>query len=346
MKVFKSIIILVIFFKTGNVLSQNDLFNVNNIEILNTSTKNNEEIANQAIKIGYIKLIERLLLIEDTENLKKIEFKTIKNLVSYYQIVQDENESKKNLKIFNIFFDKEKLHNLFFEMGISYSDIAQDEFYILPILKTKDQIYVYSQNYFYENWNNKSNNELMEFILPLENIETIQKINSYYDNILDLDLREIFLEYEKKNLALILIEERSDLEKKIFLKTIINSKKINKNLTFKKSSLNKNEFNNKIINEISREIINIAKSQNLIDVRVPSFINIQLKLNKKNNLVELNNRINNVDLIENIFVQEFNNQYVFLKIKYLGKIDKLIEELENQKIILKMKGDIWSLKII
>ena len=76
MKVFKSIIILVIFFKTGNVLSQNDLFNVNNIEILNTSTKNNEEIANQAIKIGYIKLIERLLLIEDTENLKKIEFPT------------------------------------------------------------------------------------------------------------------------------------------------------------------------------------------------------------------------------------------------------------------------------
>ena len=43
---------------------------------------------------------------------------------------------------------------------------------------------------------------------------------------------------------------------------------------------------------------------------------------KKNNLVELNSRIKNIDSIENIFIQEFNKDYVNLKIKYLGKLKK------------------------
>ena len=49
-----------------------------------------------------------------------------------------------------------------------------------------------------------------------------------------------------------------------------------------------------------------------------------LILKKKSNLVELNLRLKKIDLIENIYVQEFNNEYIFLKIKYLGKLIKLL----------------------
>jgi len=31
-----------------------------------------------------------------------------------------------------------------------------------------------------------------------------------------------------------------------------------------------------------------------------------------------------IDLIENIYVQEFNKDYILLKIKYLGKVKKMI----------------------
>ena len=46
------IIILIIFLKTGNVLSENKLFNVNNIEIVkkDRKIKINEVLANQAKK--------------------------------------------------------------------------------------------------------------------------------------------------------------------------------------------------------------------------------------------------------------------------------------------------------
>ena len=42
------ILILVIFVKTGNVLSDQNLFNVNNIELTKKKDISNEELANQA----------------------------------------------------------------------------------------------------------------------------------------------------------------------------------------------------------------------------------------------------------------------------------------------------------
>ena len=73
---------------------------------------------------------------------------------------------------------------------------------------------------------------------------------------------------------------------------------------------------------------------------------LAINLNKKSNLVELNARLKKIDLIESIYIQEFNNKTVKLKIKYLGKLDKIKRELENQKINLRLIGDQWSIKII
>ena len=53
----------------------------------------------------------------------------------------------KVIKKFNVFFDKDKLHALFFRKEISYSNIYKEELYLLPILKKNDQI-LYIQKIF------------------------------------------------------------------------------------------------------------------------------------------------------------------------------------------------------
>ena len=341
------IFILVIFLKTGNVLSENKLFNVNNIEIINKSSKNIEVLSNKAIKEGYTRLIKRVLLDEDIEQMLDLQFSEIKKLVSYYQIKNDEKGETSEKKTFNISFDKDKLHNLFYQKGIAYSDITKNEIYLLPILRENDQLNIYSKNFFYDNWNLNNDFELVEFILPIENIEILQKINLLKDNILTLDLKDIFPEYPNENIAIILIEKSKLKESKIFFKTRIMGKKTNKSLILKnKENYNEEKFSLIIINNIKKQLVNLVKSQNLIDIRTPSFINIKFILNKNNNLVELNKRLEKIDLIENIYVQKFNNQHVLIKIKYLGKIDKIIKELNNQRIDLKLIGDQWSLKLI
>ena len=84
----------------------------------------------------------------------------------------------------------------------------------------------------------------------------------------------------------------------------------------------------------------------MIDVREPSFLNVKLKLSKKNSLIELNKRLKKIESIENIYVQELNSKYVFLKIKYLGRLAKIIKQLDDQKILLEEIGNQWSFKLI
>ena len=83
---------------------------------------------------------------------------------------------KKKIKV-NVFFDKDRMHNFFYKKNILYSDIINTEVILFPLLKKEDQYFIYTKNYFYENWNKESLKDLIQYTLPTENIESIQKIN-------------------------------------------------------------------------------------------------------------------------------------------------------------------------
>ena len=87
MKLYKSIIIiLIVFLKTGNLLSENNLFNVNNIELVKKDNVSTNALTNRAIKSGFDQLIRKILLEDDIKKLSELNFSEIKQLVTFYQI--------------------------------------------------------------------------------------------------------------------------------------------------------------------------------------------------------------------------------------------------------------------
>ena len=348
MKLYKQIFfILVVFFKTETLFSENNLFNVNNIELEKKDKITNNKLADKAIKKGFDQLISKILLKEDIGKLSDLKLSSIRQLVEYYQIIDVSKEKKKEeLLNFSITFDKDEIHNLFYKREISYSKILDKELYILPVLIEDNEIYIFNNNFFNKNWNEIYENDLIEFILPLENIEIIQKINSYKKNLINLNVSDLFKEYPKKNLALILIESDKFGNIKIHIKTVIQEKKISKNLDLKKKGLSQDKLNELVIIETKKELINFIKSKNLVDIRTPFFLNVKLDLNKKNNLVKLNSKIKKIDSIENLFVQELNKNYAYLKIKYLGNLQKIINQLKKENIKLQLIDDQWIIKIL
>ena len=338
--------ILIILFKTGNVLSNNNIFNVNNVEIDGTISKNKEKLINQAFKKGFKELINRLLLEKDYKKLSTINLKEIKQLISYYQIIDSNKQEKNKKKItVNIFFDKDRIHDFFYQKNILYSDVVNTEIILLPLLIDNKKYFIYTKNYFYENWNDEAQNGLIQYTLPVENIENIQIIEKNKDNIYALNFSDFFKEYNLENMAFVIIEIDNNTAK-VFLNTKIAGKKINKTLFLDQKDLNQKQFNQKIVLEVKDTIRDLIKSQNLIDVRVPSFLNVEIKLNNKSNLVELNNRIQNIDLIDDFYVQQLNKDYALVKIKFLGKISKIIKEFKDQNIDLIMQKGEWQLTII
>ena len=345
MKLYKQILfILVVFFKTETLFSEMNLFNVNNIELEKKDKITNNRLADMAIKKGFNQLTTRILLEEDIKKLSDLKLSLIKQLVMYYQIIDvPKKNQKEGLVNFSVTFDKAKMHDLFYKRGISYSEILDKELYVLPVLLKNNEINVFNNNLFYKNWNKFNENELIEFILPLENIEIIKIINDYKNNLININISDLFKEYSNKNSAIIFIENNKT-NNKIYIKAIIQGKKISKNLYLKNKKLTIENFYETVISETKKELTNLVKSKNLIDIRTPSFLNVKFELNNRNNLVKLNSKIKKIDSIENIYVQEFNKDSMKLRIKFLGKLEKIIDQLKKEDVMLKLINNQWVIK--
>ena len=103
MKLYKLIsIIIIIFLKTGNVLSENNIFDVNNIEIELQGKVSQQASSNKAIREGFNRLVDRILLEDDNKKLSDLKFSEIKELVNYYQVEDKLDIKSNNETIFKI----------------------------------------------------------------------------------------------------------------------------------------------------------------------------------------------------------------------------------------------------
>ena len=91
---------------------------------------------------------------------------------------------------------------IYFLKGVLYSKISDKELYVLPILYKSNEVFIFNNNFFYDKWNEIYKTDLIEFVLPLENIESIKIINEQKSNLINLKVDKLFKEYSVKNLAL------------------------------------------------------------------------------------------------------------------------------------------------
>ena len=307
-------------------------------------SKNKQKLVNEAFKKAFDKLINRLLLDKDYKKVSNTNINEIKKLISHYQIIKPNENSDGNQKIkVNVFFDKIRVR-VFYLLNILYSDIT-DTSYIFSLLKQETNYFVYTKNYFYENWKTENTKNLIQYSLPVENIENLQTINLNEENIYKLNITDFFQEYEKENIVFSIIEIK-EKSAEVFLNSRIVGKKVKKTISIEKNkNIDDGVFKKKIIEEINNVIEDLIKSQNLIDVRTPSFLNAEIKLSKKSNLIEFDKRLKKIDLIDAYYVQQLNKDYILIKIKYLGKIQKIIRKLNEQNINLKMTNGQWQINI-
>ena len=339
-------VILIILSKTGNVLCGESIFTVNNIQVNKKTFKNKEELINIAFKKGFDQLNSKILLEEDYSKIKNISLRNIKNLVSHYQIIKNKDDDNQTLSLINLYFKRDKMYNFYSQNNIKYSDVSGKILKILPVLLLNDEIFIYDNNFFYENWienTKEKKNENIEYVFPIENLETIEAIKKNQDNLEIVNLDNIFdKDIEKDNLLIII--DYNKQKTKFFLKGTISSKKIIKNLTYMDKKVEKIEYLN-VLKFLKKEILELVKSQNIIDVGAPSFLNINLSLKNQNDLFLFQNILSGVDLIENFKVKKFNNRFAYININYYGKINKIREKLIEKGLDIKFNNNEWSARL-
>jgi len=353
MNKFICIIYIILFIlRTENLFSNNLIYDVNNVEVkgvINNSLAKNKLIESVFQK-AFIIFIDKTLLTDDAISLYKTKSEIIKDLVHTYQIIKNEKKDNEIFSTFNIKFDPKKVNNFLAKKRISYADISNISLTILPVLIKDKKIFLYDENYFYKNWikitdpTTNRDDELITYNLALENIEDLDYLNSIKESLNLINNKKIDSFLKGENYALVIIYSREG-KLKAFIKTSIKNKNIDRNIDLNLYEKNENKLYDKAIKIVKKEINQIWKEQNLIDVNTPSFLDFYLETKIIGDYQKLKTILDTIDIIENYLVLEMTNNYVKIRLKYKGKVNKIRNKLTEQKIKIKITDNVWKLKI-
>jgi hypothetical protein len=339
--------IIVFLFKTETVFSAETIYDVNNIQVsgkLNSNLDNNKLIE-EAFRKAFLIFINKTLLEKDIETLSKTNIQIIKDFIFTHQITsQKKSIDEEIILTVNVKFDPKKINNYLSINNISYADISEISISILPILRKENNLFIFSDNFFYNEWNKTENDkknteaQLINYNLALENAEDLFYINNNKENLELIDINKLNSLSEEKNKIFLIFTLNEDT--KVFIKAYFNEKEVIKNITLNNNSTD--DYNSLIMNV--KDLINqIWKEQNLIDINTPAYLDIIFDIKKINDFLKFRTFLDTIDIIDNYSILEITNKYAKIRMKYKGKISNLREKFLNEKININIENNEWSL---
>jgi hypothetical protein len=317
------------FISATNVLSEENVFIINSTEVKGKIKINfsREKYLDKAFSDSFQTLMKKILLTRDLRKVQNTNLKKIKNLIGSFQILEERYSSNKYRLKIKVYFNELEIKKFLSEKNISFVLLEETKAIFFPVLYIDDKIKNFDENFFYKNWKKlEIENEIINFILPLDDLDDILKIEKFKNSIDSINVDDLVNKYNVDNYIFALIDYKKE-KLNIYLKAEFNKNMITKNIIYDLDKINNNEKLIKILKDLKLKIIDMWKEENLINLLMP--LSIDLKFNHKNvgELYKINNVFSKVDIIENYSLEEFDVDNSLFKIYYFGNPKKLTSEL-------------------
>ena len=337
-----TIFIFILFTKS---FAEENVFTVNNVKVEGSIDLNfsRDQYLNKAFIDSFDILMTKILLSRDLKKVKNVELKQIKNLISNFQILEEsfrKNEYRANIKIS---YNDIKVKKFLGKKNISFSQPENIAAIFFPVFFIENEIQNFNENFFYKHWEEvKIKNELINFVLPLEDLEDISKITKIKNKIEEIKVEEFVNKYDIKNYVFALMDYQNG-KLNIYLKMNFNNNKMSKNILHEIKNINDEEILNSILTDLKIKITDVWKEQNLVNLLMP--LSVQLKFEQKNikELDKLRNIFYKISIIDSYTLEEFNINNSLFKIYYYGNPKKLKSELAKFGYQLKSDQGFWQL---
>ena len=340
---FLIIFIIFIKFSTEKVLANS--YKVSDIEISEPYNLNfsKEKVIDVAFKNAFEELIFTLLTSEYYYLNKDVNIKIIKSLIDSFSIVDEKFIDKKYIANFNVNFNKKEVLNYLYKNNIYASIPQKKKLFLLPILvdTNRSDISLLSENPFYLNWTKFTKKyHLLDYVLPNEDLDDLNIIKNNINNLEDYEFKEIITKYQLKDYIIVILFKN---EKSIRVLTRIkfNNEFILLNENFPYKSIN-NDIE-VIINSLKISYENSWKKINLINTSIKLPITISLDSSKFSLIKKFENKIENMDLVYNYYIESFSNNEVIYKIVYNGTPNKFLEEFNPDNIKVDLTNNVWKI---
>tara|TARA_Y100000590_G_scaffold193326_1_gene219685 strand:+ start:2292 stop:3389 length:1098 start_codon:yes stop_codon:yes gene_type:complete len=326
-------------------LGEENVFTIHNVKVKGPINVNfsREKYLDRAFLNSFEMLMSKILLTRDLKKVKNIKLKKIKNLITSFQILEEsyrEDIYRANIKIL---YSQERIKKFLSKRNISFSIPENISAVFFPVFYINNEIQNFDENFFYTQWLKiEINNELINFILPLEDLEDISKITQMKNNIEDLDINTLVNKYDIKNYVFALMDYVGT-ELNIYLKTNFNNNETSKNISYEIKNIEDELKLNLILKDLKLEITDLWKEQNIINLLMPLSINLKFQHSKLEDLDKLRSVLYKISIIENYKLEEFNINNSIFKIYYYGNPKKLRTELSKFGYLLMNNQGVWHL---
>ena len=179
---------LIIFQKS---FSEENVFIIDSVKVEGKIDINfsRDKYINKAFLNSFKILMSKILLSRDLNKISNIKLNKIKNLISSFQILDESYKNNEYKATFKIFYNDTKVIELLKQKNISFSQPKNISAIFFPVLFVNEEIQDFYENFFYKQWTPvEINNELINFILPLEDLDDISKIKEMKNRIEELNI--------------------------------------------------------------------------------------------------------------------------------------------------------------
>ena len=343
---FISFVLFIIIFSTTYLSANN--FKVSDIEISSPFELDFKKsvVIDKGFRVSFSNLLYMITTSGDKNRIKNIKTKEIKGMIDSFTISDEKFINNEYYAKLETTFNKKKILNFLEKKNIFPSIPIRNKVLLLPILVDieNESISLYNDNIFYKKWNNeKKNYQLLEYLLPSEDLEDLNKIQKASNSIETYNFSNLISKYDLKDYIITIIY-KSRNEVKILSKiNFSNLLKVN-NETYSKVNLNIEKDFNKILNDLKNIYEDEWKKNNEINtsIKLPLTVSIRSKDYKK--IIKLEDALSNIDLISNFYILTFDNKNTQYRIIYNGSPKTFLNDMNNRSFDLSTENNFWKIK--
>ena len=334
-----------VFFSFTKSYGEENLFTINNVKVKGAIDLNfsREKYLNKAFLNSFDLLMHKILLTRDLEKVSSVKLTNVKKLIRNFQIVEESFRKEEYEATIKIVYSEKKIKNFLSKKNISFSHPENISSVFFPVLYINDEIQSLNENFFYTQWNQiEISNEIVNFVLPLEDLEDISKIAKFRNNIEDINAEELVNKYNINNYVFALMEYRKK-KLNVYLEINFNNNETRKNIVYEVKNIKDEIILNSILKDLKLKIIDFWKEENLVNLLMPLSINIKFQHMNLKELDKLSSIFSKISIIDNYSLEEFNINNSFYKIYYYSNPKKLRSELLKFGYQLRNDQGFWQI---
>ena len=341
-----SLVLFIIFFFTSYLYA--NTFKVSNIEISSPFELNfkKSNVIDDGFQPSFSNLLSMITTSGDRNEIKNISTKEIKAMIDSFTISNERFINNEYFAKLETTFNKKKILKFLEKRSIFPSVPIRNKVLLLPILVDleTESIYLFNDNIFYKNWNNTNKSyQLINYILPSEDLEDLNKIQEMSNSIETYDFISLIKKYDLKDHIILIIYKKTDEIKILSKINLNNSLKVN-NKKYSNINLNNKKDFNMILENLKNVYEDQWKKDNEINTSIKLPLNLSIDSKNYKKILNLETTFSNIDLISKFYILSFNNKRTLYKIIYNGSPKNFFNDMVNLNYDLSMENNVWMVK--